>query len=837
MAWFPLGQSPAALGALSQRSVLNVSYINDVAHYSFINHVLEGDGFVTPRGSTYIGVNPSWMELIDQTTGYPNNATASGKDFGGGLKFPDSTKFAGPYVITWDGAGTFQITQGTWTETNNTGTTYTKVSNGKWTNVAGQTAYIVANLSGWAGAPQLVGAYFTATGGTGGFARNLRIYRQADEADLLAGKVYRTAYKQQLLDHDPSAIRLMNWSAGNNDHGTRFEDRVLPTASCYGKTGGSFISSPIYGTTSGSMQYTLPFVSTGTRQTPASMTQGETVTCRIGSKFVGGPAYGSCPANITAISTPVGGTTRVTTATPHGFSVGMKAFHLINAGSGVPKMDRYPAAVTNVVSTTQYDITYSISGQTAYTGSGGTVQAYPSLNVGARGEYPLMFDSGNTLAAAYGDDGNGLYLHAESLRTFYFDKNMIGVSDGAGNYLKGAWLFDPDGGDINGHWDGIPLEILTKLFVELNQMSPAQAISMWVCYPHRGLLSIDPDYSSASNWAIQATNIILNGNTVGGIPYPGLKTGAPNAKLIIEYNNEIWNLGPHQGYWHNWYSQSRWGVQFKPDAYALRATCMARDIKLAYPLEAQIVLVMGLSATGMTHGDFFGNYASWNGSSTPGDTGNYYTTDTAVVSGSWGAPKTWFNACAFAPYFEPGPTYYDGTGTGSFNDDSAMYAGTAPYGSPNQAQAITNFINAGISSVDSTVALNDHLVMQDQYIANMGTGQYVIQYEGGPNWDPTIGAHVNDPPGYTHLVTAANSTLMNAAYRSAQLGTAMTNYMNSMCAKSKSAMPAIYLSVNAGQRWSFATPDSYAVGSSVEGSNLTSNPAWTALNTRNSTVT
>lgn len=839
--WFPLFYAASGLSPFSQRNVLNLSYINDVAHYPFINHVLEADNWVSPKGSIYNSITPTWPELLDQTTGYPNSATASGNQFGGGLKFPDSTKFAGPYVITWDGSGTLQMDGGTWTETNNTGTTYTKSANGTWTNVSGQTAYVIANLSGWSGAPTVMGVYINATGGTGGYVRNVRIYRLADEADLLAGKVFRTAFLQQIVDHDPSAIRVMNWAAGNNAQGMRFENRVLPDYASYG-VNTCWVSSPRYGETSGTAQYTLPAVTTGARQTPASMTHGEIVTCRIGSKFAGGPAYGACPASITAITTPSGGTTRITTATPHGFTVGMKAFHLITAGNGKPFMDRFPAAVTNVPSSTQYDIAYDSSGQAAYSGTGGTVMAYVSLNVGARGEYPMQWDHGEAGASIYGDDGNGLYLRAKAMRTFYFDKNVIGKSDGAGNYVNGAWLFNPDDGDSNGHWDGVPLEILTKLIVELNQLSPAKPISMWVTYPHRGMYSIDPDYDAASNWAVKATDIILNGNTVSGVVYPGLKTGAPNANLYIEYANEIWNIGPHQGYWHQAYSRGRWGmtVTQKPDAHALRATAMARDIKLAYPSEAQIKIIMGMwGAPGMFAGDFAGNYETWNGNSTPAATGNWYTTDSAVVAGSWGAPKNWFDGVALAPYFNAGTTYYDALGAGGFADDSAMYNGTGAYsGAANQSQAITNFINATITATDASHSLNSWLPIQDTFISCMGTGQYVVHYEGGPDWDPRAGAYANDPPGYTRgTFTADDEAFLLATYRSAQLGTALVNYFNSVSAKSKSAMPAIYLTINAGQRWSIGYPDSYATGSSVEGSNLTSSPVWTALNARNASVT
>ena len=420
------------------------------------------------------------------------------------------------------------------------------------------------------------------------------------------------------------------------------------------------------------------------------------------------------------------------------------------------------------------------------------------------------------------------------MKVFYFDKNIIGKSDGAGNYVKGIWIFT-GAGAANAHWDGVPLEIMTLLIVELNQMGPKNPISMWVCYPHRGMSSIDPDYSAASNWAVKATDTILNGNTVGGVAYPGLLMGASGAMLYIEYSNELWNTLPPRFYIQN-YGRSRWSnttISFQ-DGHMLRSTAMMRDIKAAYPTEPRIKLVMGMwGSQGMSSGDFAGNYETWNGNATSGGPGNWYTTDAVVpgvISNGWGPPKNYHDAVAIAPYCEAGAVYFNGTGTGSFTDDSAMYNGTAPYaGAPNQAQALTNYINKTVSD-GSGSSINAWLTTQDQYIAQMGTGQYVVHYEGGPDWTTVTGQSL-----YSHTITAADTVFLTATYRCSQLGTALVNYFNSVCAKQKSALPAIYLSVNSGQRWSFGAPDSYGT-TSTEGGALTTNPAWMALNTRNASA-
>ena len=96
-----------------------------------------------------------------------------------------------------------------------------------------------------------------------------------------------------------------------------------------------------------------------------------------------------------------------------------------------------------------------------------------------------------------------------------------------------------------------------------------------------------------------------------------------------------------------------------------------------------------MGGAGCNPSDGAGNYGMWNGSTTVGKPGYLYTND-SVASG-WGPPKNFHDAVAIAPYYEPGPTYSNGSGSGSFTDDSAMYAGTTPYSSPNQTQALTNF--------------------------------------------------------------------------------------------------------------------------------------------------
>ena len=103
---------------------------------------------------------------------------------------------------------------------------------------------------------------------------DLQFYRLEDEADLLAGKIFRTPYKQSIIDLCPSAIRFMDWVGGNNSKLSRFESRTLPAYAAWGSS--NWVASPAYGTTSGTNQYSLDFAN----GMPAAPMHGEIVTCR-----------------------------------------------------------------------------------------------------------------------------------------------------------------------------------------------------------------------------------------------------------------------------------------------------------------------------------------------------------------------------------------------------------------------------------------------------------------------------------------------------------------------------------------------------------------------------
>jgi len=265
---------------LSQRNIINID--DPAGFYGLINRVSQGRTTLTP--GTFFNTSAStWNQLID-STGYPNTSIGAGT-FSCTASIPDFNIFTGPYVLTWDGDGTLSIGSGTWTESNNTGTTYTKLSNAKWSNVSGQTAKIIMSITGGSITGHEITITVNSTGGPGGFVKNIRFYEQADEADLLAGKIWRTAFKQSYVNLNPAAIRFMPMFGQNNGRNCRFENRSLPVGTGYVNSTNHTVSPP-YGETTGNPQYLLAAATTtsgNSRTTPVAMTHGEIATCRVGT--------------------------------------------------------------------------------------------------------------------------------------------------------------------------------------------------------------------------------------------------------------------------------------------------------------------------------------------------------------------------------------------------------------------------------------------------------------------------------------------------------------------------------------------------------------------------
>src|SRR6185312_9016988 len=215
------------------------------------------------------------------------------------------------------------------------------------------------------------------------------------------------------------------------------------------------------------------------------------------------------------------------------------------------------------------------------------------------------------------------YIQPNQCNTVYFDKNIAGKTDGAGNPVPGVWMCDATPNDLGPHGfaGGVPLEVCVALVNEVNALAATQGITtithMWLNVPMWGMCSTDPDYSSSSNWTTNALDVIMNPASslrVAGysaLGYSGsTQVNAPS--LIAEHGNEEWNGGNDNKSWAISAGFARYGLPFLPtssgneiDICALRAVCGARDAKAtgaSYLSRVKFVLGMwatfGLATTG-----------------------------------------------------------------------------------------------------------------------------------------------------------------------------------------------------------------------------------------------
>lgn len=805
----------------SQRSIINVGPLSQYS-YGFINHVLQGDFCIGFVGSQYATTASTYMQLLD-ANGWPNASAASGNTFGGGVRMAGPDEFAGTWTLTWTGDGTVKFfgSAATFTETNNTGTTYTKNSNGNWTNVTGQTAKIIFNWSGVSG-PQLMNLQIIATGGTDGFLTGLKLYRSADETDLLAGNVFRAPFKQSLVNLNPSALRFMDMLGTNADANCRFENRSLPSLAGYGVRS-NWVASPAYGnaTFSTPNQYTLAAVSTGARQTTASMLHGEIATCRMETAAVRGVAVPiTAGVGTSGITNAANGV--VTTDAAHGYLTGDIIIHQMAAGV-MPKLNYLPCTITVLTSTT-YQTNVNTTTFGAFSGAANANQ-YATLQVGSgndRTAYPIIFMDGSTPALNFGSN----YISLHDYKTFYFDKTLAAKTDGAGNWVHGVWIFN-DFGNAGGHSGDVPIEICTALVNEVNAMSVIQGINnpvhMWMNLPHWALTASDPDYTTQSDWPINAVTTVLSGaNGFAGL--------TARANLFLEYSNETWNTGGGA------FSQTpylarrgflRWPTSGTTDfasMVSLRSTLIMRSIKAAFGGNSRLKYILGGFVNGGVSPGVM-NDLRINGST-------FYTTDVLNVWGT--APMANHDLFAVAPYVDNPASYY----TGQFVTDSAGYAG----GGAGQAAAIASFL----ATLSTDVALanpqsfnyfaTNNIPAFVTAVVAANAAAKVCHYEGAADTPTLVGASLQG----VHTITSADSAFLLAVVDSAAYGAALTGFFSRLAGQLGCVMPAPYKIYGGDtltptdQRWSYCHIDSY-VGT-TEGQQLLNNGAWAAMSARNQAV-
>lgn len=716
----------------SQRTVLNMNFMDGTYEYRFIDHVLSGDrlspidnGDFTTPGYFYTPANPFWSTGSSNanldSNGYPQNVAVTDTHvFGNHILLPASTNYGGTvghgYVIKWTGDCRLNFTAGTWTTQSHTLTNYTLNGNGDWSGTTGE---VVATYTG---SKAQIGWRIARTGQfSGAYCRDVHIFREDDRSDFDAGKVFRTPWKNIILTQDPSVIRFMNWHGGNDAFPARWDNRAPYPHAMYG--GNVFTQSPPYGDATASTANV--FTASSATGMPVAMQHGEIATVRLATSMTKSASGGK---TVTAIAKCNGGTCTCSagngqvTSTAHGWSTGDKVIFQTATGSGMTEINLYNSTVT-VCDADHFNTTIDTTSFTTFTS--GTVAAYVTLNIGARGAYPIMSSDATTPLGAVGSVN---YFHQYDIRTLYFDKTVAGSRDGSGNLVAGVWLIyastDLGVPQNFGQFLLTPPEICAQLVKELNDMSPVRRIDMWLNIPARAMMTMDPDYTSGAGYTYNAIN--------------AAKSILPaSAHIFVEYSNETWNEGG-AAFTQVSYVQARaylrsgraYGLTSINYFSAVRSVVLATDISAALGADPRVHLVLaGQGYNGIASGS--NNYIRAFGDSgvTSGGQALYY--GDAAISALPTIAKT-------------GNTHTSGTIDGIASTTSltqGMWIECADCGSGVQ---ITSVIGANSIAVSpATTATNSSVALTIAYTP--------INYHWGFAW----GSYFDPPTSHTTNFTAS----------------------------------------------------------------------------------
>lgn len=898
------GSAAASSSSLSLRNVINLNDFSFITNeYPTIDHIPSGTNCVGPRGSNYT-TGATWPSIID-ANGWPNSAANTG-DFGGGFTIPDPANYGGPYIVDLplggNGVIAFSLAGGataTWTATSpvNCSVTFNGSGTIQFTSTGGASAAsIQLSLTSTTSGPQLVNFIVQSTGASGSFVKKVRWYRTGQDAtDLAAGLYWRRAWKQPLVNLDPSAIRCMNNIGGNSDRNCRWENRSNPLTTAGWTSGSQWNISPSYSTdATGNNQMAVAAATptaSNTQATPTSMVHGELATFRIPSSGGGlrcgnnisvagitnatngvvttnsahgystGDIIGHSFSPVNNLSATINGTTAVTISSGANVANGMFAY-----GPGVPanttvvsgggttslvlsnaatfsgniniafrsmqNLHLFPCTIT-VTGATTYQLNINTTSMGTFSTNAASVvftYQFQTLQVGSgsdRTAYPCLFGSG---AIPYSQFGN--FMAASTYKTGYFDKNISGQTDGSGNYIKGAWKFDSIAQNVAASGD-MPIEIAVALINELNAMSPAHTIGLWINMPVYALTSMDPDYTSASDWGVNCMDVILNpSSAVRASGYSALGYSGPTQlnqpTVIVEYSNEDWNNDDQHG-WLEATGVLRWPTSYPyqdfQDMQALRSTLIARSIKAANPPGlSRVKFVLGMFGTqGMlTGGSNYHIAFGGNVTANPIFIGDWYTNDTLVTAGSWGRPIDNHDGVCPATYFDPPDVYYGVLiGKGSFVDDSAMYNGTdnssasiswtatisgttmTVTGTPSSSvRAGQQFTGAGVSSGTQIIA--DAFSGGGSFTGQGGAGTYGLSKSstvGSPTTMSNIGGNYTGAANQSQAITNFVAQVVDAG--NIYSGETTTRYGTVVIPQFASQMPAgkVVVSYEGGTDW------------------------------------
>ena len=300
-----------------KRAGFNTQIQGSALTYAFINGFQQGTDWPSPFFGYLDGTN-SWNASILDSNGYPTVASYAGggaASFGGGYQSPLVSENPGPYCFDGIDLGNGITTSMVRID----GATFTRASSGVSScahlGANGQPDGTTSNCNtainaSLGGDQQTITITSSSTPGyycigltpvtstassnqtevtfTDGGLTAMAVYSASDAADRVAGKIFRTAFKQPIVNFDPGFIRFMTWNGGNAYAApTRWEDRSLPNVA--GQGGGNglyFCNSRPYTFTSGTDQYSLPTktasgCSQDTGATPASAVHGEHVIAYV----------------------------------------------------------------------------------------------------------------------------------------------------------------------------------------------------------------------------------------------------------------------------------------------------------------------------------------------------------------------------------------------------------------------------------------------------------------------------------------------------------------------------------------------------------------------------
>jgi hypothetical protein len=220
------------------RSQVNFNVLG-TGDYPFINIAKTSQSFVYAGGGAhqFEHVDPSTLD----TNGYPTTLPAGGV-ITQSLGPSDAAILASSWTMDWDGNGTVSppasVVTGSATSSGGSGSlTFTPTS----------------STFSWG---------ISSTSASPNHIRNIRIYKTSEAANLAAGEVFTSTFKNGLSDAGFGVLRFLNWQSANTTNMTTWATRKPSTFFSYSAT--EFRASLYCGATGGSVNtYTITGNGTG----------------------------------------------------------------------------------------------------------------------------------------------------------------------------------------------------------------------------------------------------------------------------------------------------------------------------------------------------------------------------------------------------------------------------------------------------------------------------------------------------------------------------------------------------------------------------------------------